>query len=487
MIALERFRELRAVVIGDAILDCYFEGRAERVCREAPVPVVHLDHTSVAPGGAANVACNLAALGAVVRFVGVVGDDEGGQQLAAGLAEHGVDTSTLLVDTDRRTVVKRRLVCDGAIVARFDEGSAEALSARTRARVARAMRRTLREADVAVLSDYRSGLFDAELVGVARDSRRIGQLLGVDSPRLAFFRSLTPDVVKPSIAEAAAQLGKSELLLAAENRLEFARSLRAELLELSGAGVVALTLDGDGALLFRQSADPLRLATHRIENQHAAGAGDTFLSALLLAIASGAGLQEAGRIATVAAAIVVAQPQTTVCGLGDLRSALSVGAKHVATFEDLGRLGERYRAEGKRVVLTNGCFDILHPGHVRLLEQARELGDVLVVAVNTDESIRALKGESRPINSLESRLSVIAGLTSVDHTFAFGTRTASPVVEALHPDVYAKGGDYRPEDLPEAPAVLACGGSIEILPLFGQESTSRVIARVLEASLEHAR
>ncbi|MGV8083780.1 MAG: PfkB family carbohydrate kinase [Coriobacteriia bacterium] len=493
---LERFRDLGVVVIGDAILDSYFEGRAERVCREAPVPVVHLDHTSVAPGGAANVAGNFAALGANVRYIGVVGDDEGGAQLAAALAAAGVDVGALVADPRRKTVVKRRLLCDGAMVARFDDGSTDELSSATNAQVARVIRSALRDADIAVLSDYRAGLFDPGLVADAGQARprhnegvssRSGQLLGVDSPRLALFRSLAPDVVKPSIGEAAEQLGKAELLLSTEDRLALGRSLGPELLELSGAAVVALTLDGDGAWLLRRGAGAIRLATHRIENQHAAGAGDTFLSALLLAIASGADLAEAGHIATVAAGVVVERPNTSVCSLGDLRSALSAGAKHVATFEELTRLGERYRAERKRVVLTNGCFDILHPGHVRLLEQAKALGDVLVVAVNSDESIRALKGETRPINSLENRLSVIAGLASVDHTFAFGTQTASPVVEALRPAVYAKGGDYSPEDLPEAAAVRECGGRIEILPLFGDESTSRVIARVLETTLERMR
>jgi rfaE bifunctional protein nucleotidyltransferase chain/domain len=158
----------------------------------------------------------------------------------------------------------------------------------------------------------------------------------------------------------------------------------------------------------------------------------------------------------------------------------------VASLEELRELAEVYRRGGKRIVLTNGCFDIVHSGHVRLLEQAKGLGDVLVVALNTDEGVRALKGEGRPVNDLEERLAVIAALGSVDHTIAFGTPTAEALVRALEPAVYVKGGDYRLDEIPEAASVAEMGGRVEIVPLFGQESTTRVIARVAETALGRA-
>lgn len=480
---LHRFPALTVVVIGDAILDCYYSGRSERVCREAPVPVVLVDSTERTPGGGANSAANVAALGARVMFVGVIGDDEGGERLTSTLRAAGVDTGGLIVAEERATIVKRRLLCDGAMVARFDEGTTEDLASESRERLAQTAARAVAESDVVILSDYCLGAFSPELLSAVEASRRPETLLAVDSSRLAFFRALAPDVVKPSLPEALAQLGVVPAAHPDADRIALARTLECALLELTGARNIALTLDGDGAWLFRPERDAVRLPAKRIDDPHATGAGDTFLSSFALSLASGAPAEEAGRIANIAARIVTTQPHTSMCTLDDLTLHFSAHRKHVSGLAELSKLGERYRHEGRRIVLTNGCFDILHPGHVGLLEQAKDLGDVLVVAVNSDASIRALKGDGRPINPLESRLSVIAGLSSVDHTFAFDDPTAAEVVAALRPAVYAKGGDYRAEDLPEYAAVAECGGRLEILPLFGEESTTRVIRRVMETAV----
>lgn len=480
--ALERFEGIPVTVIGDAILDGYLEGTADRVCREAPVPVVVVEREVMVPGGAANMAANLAALGGDVTFVTIVGGDDAGYSLIRLLEGTGVDCSRVLVERGSHTVTKKRLICDGAIVARFDHVADLALDRVGQERAPDAIAAAMRGTRATVLSDYGGGLFCPASISTIAQTRRPGIQLIVDSPRLEMFSALEPDVVKPNVAEAIAQTGTGALPMRA-NRVATSSRLGAALLKRSRASLVALTMDSDGAWLFDKGGGSLRIEAAPVAEPHPAGAGDTFLAAFTLARLAGCPARDAGEIAAAAAAIACEHPRTSVCSLAELKASFSADHKRVASLDELREVAESHRGAGHRIVLTNGCFDILHPGHVALLEQARSLGDVLFVAVNTDASIKRLKGESRPINTLDSRLSVLGGLASVDHTFAFGTDTAVDVVKTLRPDVYVKGGDYRAQDIPEGEAVLRLGGKVEILPFFGQDSTTSVIRRLQEKAV----
>jgi D-beta-D-heptose 7-phosphate kinase/D-beta-D-heptose 1-phosphate adenosyltransferase len=250
---------------------------------------------------------------------------------------------------------------------------------------------------------------------------------------------------------------------------------------MTGAEIVAATLDRDGAIVFTAQSPPYRTYSQPSPQSHASGAGDTFLSALTLGLASGASPQLAGELAATAAAVVVSKPHTAVCSQAELLDRL-YGTAPSGKLAALVPVLEAYRRKGLRIVLTNGCFDILHPGHITYLQQAKAQGDVLIVGVNSDDSIRRLKGPDRPINSLEDRLKVLAALSCIDHLVAFAEETPHRLIEAVEPDVFVKGGDYTRETLPEAGLVEQLGGSVKILPFVDGRSTTGIISRICAVS-----
>jgi D-beta-D-heptose 7-phosphate kinase / D-beta-D-heptose 1-phosphate adenosyltransferase len=256
------------------------------------------------------------------------------------------------------------------------------------------------------------------------------------------------------------------------------------LLEMTGARIAAVTLDVDGGLVFERGRPPYRLYARPAEQSRAAGAGDTFVAAFALAIAAGGDTAAAAEIAAAAAAVVVGKRATADCTAFELRQFLFSEGKVADDLEQLAVRAEAYRRQGRRIVFTNGCFDILHRGHIAYLSRAKSLGDTLVVGVNSDESVRRLKGPPRPINSLEDRLHVLAGLSAVDHLIAFGEDTPEEVIRRIRPDVFVKGGDYTEETLPEAALVRELGGEVKILPFVQDRSTTSIIERVRAASCD---
>ncbi|HEY0272024.1 MAG TPA: D-glycero-beta-D-manno-heptose 1-phosphate adenylyltransferase, partial [Chitinophaga sp.] len=243
-----------------------------------------------------------------------------------------------------------------------------------------------------------------------------------------------------------------------------------------------------GAVIFQEGrcqycCNAVPVASHPNPN----GAGDTYISAFTLSVLSGGSLETAAELAGIAAGIGMSKAHTAFCSRDELHNFFISGQKYIPNPATLGKLCARYRAAGKRIVFTNGCFDILHSGHVSYLNRARELGDVLIVAVNNDESIRRLKGDGRPVNPLEDRLAVLSGLSAIDHLVSFGSEgndTPVPLLEILRPQVFVKGGDYTLKDLPEAPVVAALGGSVVLLPYIPERSTTNIIRRIYRMSGE---
>lgn len=473
--------ERRVTVIGDALLDVYLQGRVERLCREAPVPLVQIDATHDVPGGAANTAANLAALGARVAFVSVVGEDRDGARLRQSLRGRGVDDALLIVDSARRTPAKHRVVADAQMVARFDTGTRRALPSEVERALLDRTVAACADADVIVLSDYGYGLFTASVLeALAGFGRRHTAPVVVDSRRLTRFAVVAPAVVKPSYSQALALLdragdgpggGRAERIAAQSERL----------LARTGARIAAVTLDTDGAIILEHGRAPYRTYARPAQAQRSTGSGDTYLAALALALASGAETPEAAEIAAAAAAVVVGKDGTAVCSTAELRALFAGGEKRLP---DAGALEQRVEAErgaGRRIVFTNGCFDILHRGHVTLLNRAKGLGDVLIVGVNSDASVARLKGRSRPINALEDRLKVLAALSYVDYVVPFDDDSPRGLIRAARPDIYVKGGDYTRDTLPEAALVERLGGAVCILPYVEDRSTSGIIERIRSA------
>jgi D-beta-D-heptose 7-phosphate kinase/D-beta-D-heptose 1-phosphate adenosyltransferase len=475
---LDTFAALRVLVIGDAMQDAYLHGASSRLCREAPVPIVAVDARHEVPGGAANVAVNVRALGAHVAMLSVVGDDEAGAALRASLAVRGIDVASVLVDPRRATLAKHRVFAGTQMVVRFDVGTTERVDRAREAELVERLGALCGAHDAVIVSDYGYGVLTPRLVAaLAEWQARAPRVIVVDSKTLPAYRDVGVTAVKPNYDETVRLLGGRPVVRAGARADGLARYGR-RLLELTGAQIAAVTLDTDGAIFFERGRAPYRTYARPADHSRATGAGDTFAGALALALAAGGDVAATAEIASAAAAIVVAKEGTASCSLGELCGYVA-GEQKVAS--DLVALLTRLdgvRHAGKRVVLTNGCFDILHSGHIGYLNAAKALGDVLVVGVNTDASVRRLKGPGRPINTFEERAAVLAGLSAVDHIVAFDEDTAEALCRAVRPHVFAKGGDYTRERLPEAAVVEAHGGQVHILPFLRDRSTSSIIDRV---------
>ncbi len=467
-----RDRAPRVVVVGDPILDGWWRGRSERMTREAPAPVVEVIERKHVPGGAANTAVNLAALGAQVSLVGVAGDDEPGRMLRGLLEAAGVDVSGLLLAPEVRTTTKVRIVGGEQILLRLDEGTDAVAPVEVRDRAVLASAAVLRRCDAVVVCDYGSGPSPA-LVETLRRERP--PLLVVDAHDPAPWAPVAPDLVTPNAAETFRLLGRTPPTTA---RVEAVHAAAAELVARTGAEQVVVTLDAEGAVLLDRTGVLHRTTARPVLDKQATGAGDTFVAALTLARAAGTELPVALELAQAAADVVVHRSGTSVCTADDLADHLGRTSERVLPAAELALRVQAERVSGRRVVLTNGCFDVLHRGHTTSLAQAARLGDLLVVAVNSDDSVRRLKGPQRPINTAADRAGVLAALSCVDYVTVFETDTPIPLLELLQPDVYAKGGDYTPEMLAETAVVRAYGGEVRILDFVKDRSTTDVVRKI---------
>jgi D-beta-D-heptose 7-phosphate kinase/D-beta-D-heptose 1-phosphate adenosyltransferase len=482
----QRAAQLRALVIGDVMLDSYLSGSSHRLCQEAPVPVVDVAERHDAPGGAGNAAANLAALGAHVSLLGAVGKDCEGELVRKKLLEAGVSTDELVVDEGRQTLFKARVLCDGHLIVRYDQGMKTPLASRWEQKLLERLAAAYRAADVVLISDYSYGvLTPAVIARVAELQRESPQVLVVDARQLPAYRHVGMTACKPNYRETLRLLGIA-VPPPRKKRWQFLQTHGEAVLEATGARIAAVSLDREGALFFERGQPPHRTYAQAAPQSQAAGAGDTFLSALAVALAAGAETSLAADIAAAAANVVVAKPHTSTCSWSELQQKLAGEREPNSQVARLLPLLDEYRRQQKHIVLTNGCFDILHRGHIAYLEQAKRLGDVLIVGVNSDASIRRLKGPTRPINTLHDRLGVLEGLSSVDHVVAFDEDTPHALIRQIRPDVFVKGGDYTRETLPEASLVEELGGTVKILPFVSERSTTSIISRICKMYVEEA-
>jgi rfaE bifunctional protein kinase chain/domain/rfaE bifunctional protein nucleotidyltransferase chain/domain len=472
------------LVIGDLMLDGWWSGSIERLCREAPAPVVDIQTRSSVPGGAANTAMNLAALGARVSVAGIIGTDDAGEDLRGQLVAAGIDVTYLHSHPDMVTTTKIRISSGGQVMLRLDD-SARTVPAGALAALAASVRAAVERQDAVLVCDYGKGVLAdpvrnglVEALGEAPAPRGDRPLLVVDSHDPRPWAPLRPDLVTPNAQETARMLDLR--LPDGQDRVETVSRHAGQLLEATGAGAVVVTLDRDGTVLLRPDGATHRTWARPAAEKQASGAGDTFVAALTLARSAGLPLTASLDLAQSAADVVVHQPGTSVCSTGQLSRYLKAFADTALGADELERQLELHRSQGQRIVLTNGCFDVLHSGHTRYLNQAKQLGDVLVVALNSDDSVRKLKGAGRPINSMADRAAVVAALSCVDYVTVFDTPTAAPLIRQLRPEVYAKGGDYTPEMLAETPAVEEYGGRVAILDYVAERSTSAVVKRIRE-------
>nr|WP_041447494.1 bifunctional D-glycero-beta-D-manno-heptose-7-phosphate kinase/D-glycero-beta-D-manno-heptose 1-phosphate adenylyltransferase HldE [Thiocystis violascens] len=467
------FTRARILVAGDLMLDRYWSGATRRISPEAPVPVVQVDRVEERPGGAANVALNLAALGVRTALVGITGADEAADLLAERLAGVGI-TARLHRRADVPTVTKLRVLSHHQQLIRLDfeqslaprDGDADPLPALLAERLA--------DVDLLLLSDYAKGtLADPQaLIALARTA---GIPVLVDPKGRDFARYRGATLLTPNRGELEEIVGvcRDDVAL-----IEKGQRLRVEL----DLDALLVTLGERGMLLLRPSAEALHLPTQAREVFDVTGAGDTVIATLAAALGAGVDLAEACALANCAAGLAVGKLGTATVSAPELERAYRGTEWQTVLEQDaLVAAVATARARGERVVMTNGCFDILHEGHVAYLQQARRLGDRLVVAVNDDDSVRRLKGDGRPINGVEQRMAVLAGLASVDWVCAFGEETPAALICRVKPDLLVKGGDYRPDDIAGADCVRANGGEVRVLDFLPGRSTSRILGAIRKA------
>ncbi len=475
---VERLRSARVMVVGDVMLDRYWSGATSRISPEAPVPVVRVAGSEDRAGGAANVAANAVAVGAHAILVGLVGDDADAASLEACCARAGIDAH--LQRTASRTTLKLRVLAQHQQLLRLDfERSADEAALV----VTPALAALLSGVGALVLSDYAKGALADPQSWIAL-ARRAGKPVVVDPKSRDFGRYAGADLITPNSTEFEAVVGpcRDDAELAERG---------AALCREHGFGAVLVTRGERGMTLIRAEAPALHLKAQARDVYDVTGAGDTVCAIAASALAAGSDLATATTLANVAAGLVVGKLGTAVVGSDELLAAAMMfegPRRHSPAQDEAALLAEvaAARDRGERIVMTNGCFDILHAGHVRYLEDAAALGERLLVAVNTDASVRRLKGPTRPINALARRLEVLAGLRAVDWVVAFDEDTPQRLIAAVAPDVLVKGGDYRLADIAGADDVLRRGGRVLTLPYHEGYSSTRIIDAMRDDAEEGA-
>ena len=467
------FRDAHVLVIGDVMLDRYWYGRAGRVSQEAPVPVVDVEANEDRPGGAANVALNLAALGIDVTLLGVVGDDEPAQILRQKLAAANIRFEFATVK-DWPTILKVRVVSRRQQMLRLD--FEKPIHADVQTPLERAFRKHVAAADVVVMEDYDKGTLarPQRFIDIAHEH---GKRIVVDPKFKPFDAYRGADVIKPNSAEFNHAVGRwtdyPELVTKAvdlANRFDF--------------GALVVTRGDEGMSVIERDGAHHHVPARAVDVFDETGAGDTVAAALAAGLAAGCSVHESAMLANLAAGLVVTKSGTATVSVPELRRELAAEGhtdRGVLSRDELLEAVEDARRAGERVVFTNGCFDILHAGHVAYLEEARALGDRLVVAVNDDASVARLKGEGRPVNSVAQRLRVLAALASVDWTVPFSEDTPETLLDAIKPDVLVKGGDYTIDEVVGADIVRRYGGEVRVLEHVPNLSTSAIIGSLKRA------
>jgi D-beta-D-heptose 7-phosphate kinase/D-beta-D-heptose 1-phosphate adenosyltransferase len=485
---IRRVEELgnpRIVVVGDLILDRYIWGYAERISQEAPVPLLRADHREHRLGGAASVATMLRALGAQVRLIGGVGNDPDAAVVRRMLTEQGIDDQLVLPMDDRPTTLKERYIGRAQDrhpqqMIRVDYETRDPIPAVVEAILHSELPASLQWADVVLISDYDKGVCTPTLLRAVIEAARaagvkvlVDPIRSNDYSRYKGVHCMTPNRLEAQLA--------TGLSIARE---QDALRVGKQLVETLGMEAVLVTLDRDGMALVLDDGNAILVPTRPRQVYDITGAGDMVLAVVGLCLACGAGYEEAAALGNVAGGLEVEKFGVALLTreeiLRDLIDHRCAEGSKILDHNHLVDEVRRRRLAGQKIVFTNGCFDILHPGHTRLLRQAADQGDYLIVGLNSDASVRRLKGLSRPINPSDARAEVLSALEAVDAVTVFDEDTPLNLITTLRPDVLVKGGDYRPEEVVGRAEVEATGGRLLLIPLVEGHSTTGLVHRASE-------
>ncbi len=471
-VSLPAFENAKVLVIGDVMLDRYWAGQTGRISPEAPVPVVKIDHSEDRPGGAANVALNIASLGGQAQLAGIVGKDETEAALTKSLNAQSVKPKWLKVE-DKPTITKLRVLSRNQQLIRLDfEDNFDASESDELLEQSKAL---LEDIDVVILSDYAKGAIQRpqEFISLAKSK---GVKVLVDPKGSDFSKYQGASLLTPNLSEFEDVVGKVESEADLQQKAQ-------QLLKDFDIDSILITRSEKGMTLVTLNEPEFHIPTVAREVYDVTGAGDTVISSLATCLAAGSDIRTACAIANTAAGIVVGKLGTSSVSRLELIEALALhhgeSGLGVVTEDQLIITLKQAKSKGERIVMTNGCFDILHAGHVSYLKQARELGDRLIVAVNDDDSVKRLKGSDRPINPVDRRMAVLAGLSSVDWVVPFSEDTPQRIIAKLLPDSLVKGGDYTIEQIAGGKEVMAAGGEVQILCFEDGVSTTKIIENIM--------
>ena len=476
---LERAPTVRVLVVGDVMLDRFVYGSVARVSPEAPIPVLDVVRSADSAGGAGNVARNLASLGARATLIGVTGTDAWAADLEALLASLPSIEAHLIADPERPTTVKTRYVADSQQVLRADRELRADLGAPVAAQVLAQFQRSLGTADVVVLSDYAKGVLSEGVTRAAiAAARAAGKPVIVDPKARDFEKYTGVTVLTPNRLELQSASGFE---CSSDEAVEVAAR---KFLDRNICTTVVVTRGKDGMSIVSKGQSAAHLRTVARQVFDVSGAGDTVVAALSLGIAAGADMVAAAELANLAAGIVVGKLGTAVVSAPELieqRAALGARAEDskIFTLASALAMARAWREQGARIAFTNGCFDLLHPGHVSLLDQAKRSADRLIVGLNSDDSIRRLKGPARPIQSEISRATVLSSLKFVDAVVIFAEDTPIELIRALEPEVLVKGADYTLDQVVGADFVISRGGRVLLADLVEGHTTSGMVKKAL--------
>lgn len=478
---ISNFNKCTVLVIGDLMLDEYVWGDVDRISPEAPVQIVSVNREDYTLGGAGNVVNNLAALGATVLTAGVIGDGTDGKRLLERFDTLGLDTSGIIQEAGRLTTRKTRIIAAHQHVLRIDRETKKDISEKTFETITEFTESKIPDADVILISDYGKGLITGPLLKrLVATAKAHGKLTVADPKGLDFSKYAGVSLLTPNKKEAALASGieitDASDLLKAGNRI----------LQNTGIENLLITCGKDGMALFERGKEPCQIKAEARQVYDVSGAGDTVASVLGLAVGLGLPYKEGAAIANTAAGIVVGKVGTATVSSKELVSALNPSfenslVKH-KTLSEIPELVRELKRKGKKIVLTNGCFDLLHAGHIILFSASKQLGDVLIVAIDDDHSVRELKGEGRPVISERERVRILSALDSVDYVSIFSSGELEKLIEIIRPDVLTKGSNYAAHEVFGHKIVEQFGGRVVLLPVAEGMSSTDIINTIKTGS-----
>ncbi len=460
------------LVVGDLMIDHYLWGSCERISPEAPVQVVDIARETTVLGGAGNVINNLVALGASVSVSSVIGDDANGAELVAMLNDIGVDSTNIIIQNDRKTSKKSRVIAVSQQVLRYDKESKDDISEESVDDILFALEDELSAFDIVILSDYGKGvLSDALCKGLIEECNKAGVRVLVDPKGTDFSKYKGAYLLTPN---------KKEAVLATGIEINDKESLKLALLKLKeqcDLKVSLITLSEDGIATYDDRVKIFPTVAKEVFD--VTGAGDTVIASIAFALSAGKNIEETAKFANLAAGVVVGKIGSATVSIDEIEEYeaslhKSTSDAHIKSFEDIDAIVSRYRAIGKKVVFTNGCFDILHVGHVKYLQVAKSFGDILIVGLNSDASVTRLKGPTRPVNIAEDRAYLLAALEAVDFVVPFGEDTPYELIKMIQPDILVKGGDYEGKEV----IGTEFAGELKLVDFVDGKSTTRTIEKI---------